>query len=111
MLQQSSHEWHESQNDYAPFVQYLLGIVLAAYREFGTRMQLLTTPKATKADCVRETIRNHLGTITKAEIMELCPDISEVTVERTLSDLKAAGDIVKIGGGRYTKYTWNHEKE
>ncbi len=110
-LQDSSRNWHESQNDYAPFLLYLLGIVLAAYREFGDRVKLLAMPKATKADRVRETIRNRLGAITKAEILELCPDISEVTVERTLAELKNNGDILKIGGGRYTKYTWNHEKE
>ena len=93
-----------------PFVRYLLGVVAAAYRDFTSKVELLTKEKTTKADRVRETIKNHLGTITKAEIAAQCPDISEVTIERTLAELKAAGNILKIGGGRYTKYTWNHEK-
>lgn len=110
-LQASSYDWHEAKNDYVPFVRYLLGVVAAAYRDFTSRVELLTKEKTTKADRVRETIKNHLGTITKAEIATLCPDISEVTIERTLAELKATGDILKIGGGRYTKYIWNHEKE
>lgn len=110
-LQESSCDWHEGKNDYAPFVKYMLGVIVAAYREFSSRVELLTNVKLSKAERVREIIRNHLGTITKAEIAALCPDISEVTVERALADLKNAGDILKIGGGRYTKYTWNHEKE
>ena len=110
-LQDSSHDWHTGGNDYAPFVRYMLGVIAAAYRAFSERAEMLTKGKLTKAERVRETIRNHLGAITKAEILELCPDISEVTVERTLAELKNAGDILKIGGGRYTKYTWNHEKE
>ncbi len=111
VLRESSDNWHEEKNDYAPFVRYMLGIIVAAYREFSGRVEPLVKGKQTKAERVREIIRNHLGTITKAEIVGLCPDISEVTVERTLAKLKNAGDILKIGGGRYTKYVWNHEKE
>ena len=107
-LQESSYDWHEAKNDYVPFVRYLLGILVAAYRDFSQRAELLTTAKLTKAERVREIIKNHIGAITKAEIAALCPDISEVTIERTLAELKNAGDILKIGGGRYTKYVWNN---
>ena len=110
-LQDSSCDLHDGKNDYAPFVRYMLGVIVAAYREFSSRVELLTNAKLTKAERVRETIRNHLGTITKADIAARCPDISEVTIERALAELKNAGEILKIGGGRYTKYTWNHEKE
>lgn len=37
--------------------------------------------------------------------------ISQTTVQRTLTDLVKEGKIIKIGGGRYTKYTWNWDKE
>ena len=47
----------------------------------------------------------------KAAIAEKCPDISQTTIQRTLNDLVADGEILKIGGGRYTAYMWNHEKE
>ena len=43
--------------------------------------------------------------------MEKCPDISQVTVQRALNDLAKRGEILKIGGGRYTAYMWNHNKE
>lgn len=56
-------------------------------------------------------IKNHLGRITKAEIMELCPDISQVTIQRTLNELHKNGKIIKISGGRYTTYIWNREDE
>ena len=42
-------------------------------------------------------IDNKVGKITKKEIMELCPDISKVTVERTLTDLVKSGYIAKVG--------------
>ena len=50
---------------------------------------------------------NKIYLFTKTEILEKCPDISQVTVQRTLADLVKSGQITKIGGGRYTKYLWN----
>ena len=108
-LQESSYEWYEGTNDYLPFVRYMLGVIAAAYREFSSRVKLLFTGGFTKAERIRELIKDHLGKITKAELMELCPDISQATVQRTLAELLANGEITKIGGGRYTSYIWNGE--
>ena len=110
-LQESSLNWHEEENDYAPFVQYLLGVVVAAYRDFSDRVQALATSRLSKPERVAELIRNTYGEITKSQIMEKCPDISRITVERALAELLSSDSIIKIGGGRYTKYVWNREKE
>lgn len=110
-LQQSSFGWYEEQNDYELFVHYMLGIIVAAYREFSSRVKLLTTEKMSKPERVKEIIRGTVGTITKSEILERCPDISQMTVQRALAELLETEQIVKIGGGRYTKYTWNNDKE
>lgn len=110
-LQQSSVGWHENENDYAPFVRYLLGVIVAAYRDFSSRVQLLTTSGLSKPDRVREVIKSTLGKITKSEIMERCPDVSQVTVQRALNDLQKSGQIIKLSGGRYTAYIWNREND
>jgi Fic family protein len=110
-LQNSSAYWHEDENDYIPFVQYTLGVVVAAYREFSSRVKLIATSKMSKPERIREIIKETLGKITKTEIMEKCPDISQVTVQRALNELVTSGEILKIGGGRYTAYMWNHNKE
>lgn len=107
-LQLSSAGWHENKNDYEPFVKYMLGVIVAAYREFSSRVSLLTTQGMSKPDRVKEIIRATLGPITKTEILAKCPDISQVTVQRALADLVDKGDIIKLGGGRYTKYIWNN---
>lgn len=110
-LQISSRGWHEDENTYAEFTQYVLGVVANAYKEFSSRVKLLTNSNLSKTDRIRVLIRETIGTITKSEIMNKCPDISQVTVQRALAELINNGEIVKIGGGRYTKYTWNREKE
>ena len=111
VLQESSTGWHEGKNDYLPFVRYMLGVVIAAYREFASRVDILITKGLSKPDRVREIIRTTTGRITKTQIMRQCPDISQKTVERALADMLKNGEIIKISGGRYTSYTWNWEKE
>lgn len=110
-LQDSSLGWHENGNDYYPFVRYMLGVITAAYREFAARVDVLITKGLSKPGRVKEIIRTTAGNITKAQIMSQCPDISQKTVERALKELIDTGEIIKIGGGRYTSYAWNWEKE
>ena len=107
-LQESSFRWHEGENDYIPFVTYQLGVILAAYRELSARVKIIGE-STRKPNRVRDIIHDHLGKITKAEIMAQCPDISQTTIQRALNDMVKSGEIIKIGGGRYTSYTWNRE--
>ncbi len=108
-LFESSQGWHENKNDYMPFIKYMLGVLLAAYRDFKERVNILEKPP-TKSQRISELIKNKLGAITKSEIRELCFDISDITIQRTLADLTEKGDIKKIGGGRYTKYVWSGDR-
>ncbi len=109
-LQESSLGWDEGENNYLPFVRYMLGVVVAAYRDFSSHIQLLAVNRMSKPDRIREIVRETIGKVTRAEIMEKCPDISQVTVERTLTEMVKNREILKIGGGRYTAYVWNREK-
>lgn len=110
-LAQSSEKWHEGTNDYLPFVRYMLGVIIAAYRDFSSRVQVLATSGLSKPERIREILRSHLGKVTKAELMKKCPDISQITIQRTLNELVKKGELLKIGGGRYTAYVWNREEE
>ena len=103
-LQASSFGWHEGENSYKPFVKYYLGIMLKAYNEFENRVEHLKYHNLSKPDRIKAVIDNKVGKITKKEIMELCPDISKVTVERTLTDLVKSGYIAKVGAGPSTGY-------
>lgn len=107
-LQESSANWHDEENNYIPFVIYQLGVILAAYREFSERVKVVSE-STRKPNRVRDIIKGHLGKITKAEIMQQCPDVSQTTIQRALNDLVKSGEVIKIGGGRYTSYTWNRE--
>ena len=110
-LRESSVGWHEGENDYLPFVRFPLGVLVAAYREFASRVEVLTLGGASKPERVRSVIRETVGKITKSQIMKQCPDVSQKTIERTLKELLDSGEIIKISGGRYASYRWNSERE
>lgn len=110
VLQASSVNWHEGQNDYKPFVEYYLGVILNAYREFSTRVEHVTNRSMTAAERVQDIIKYKVGKITKKEIVAICPDISDGTVERALTELVKSEAILKIGGGRYTYYVYNYDR-
>ena len=72
--------------------------------------QVVEEKKDPKPDMVEELIKNHLGTITKAEIADAMPGISITTIQRILTELVKTEKITKIGNDRYTKYKWNWDK-
>ena len=109
-LHDSSIGWHEDNNDYEPFVNYILGIIVAAYRDFSGRVKTLIESGLSKPQKIAQVIKSSYGEISKAQILEKCPYISQVTVQRTLNELLKNNDFIRIGGGRYTKYVWNREK-
>lgn len=101
-LAASSMGWETAKNDEAPFVRYMLGIILASYRELFDRID--GSCALTKAERVARVFDQKLGRITKADIKSSCPDISLTTIERTLKELLDAGTIVRVGSGRSSAY-------
>ena len=110
-LRNSSLDWCDESNNDLPFVRYMLEIIIAAYRDFSSKVQFIVTSGMSKPERVRTIVRDSFGKMTRADIMKKCPDISRVTVERTLTEMVKKQEILKIGGGRYTAYIWNREKE
>lgn len=103
-LKESSIGWHDSKNDYLPFVSYYLGVILKAYQEFQDRVDHLHGKAMSKPERIRQAISKRLGKITKSDIATLCPDISLSTIERTLKEMVDNGEIEKVGNGRGTGY-------
>jgi len=51
--------------------------------------------------------KENIVPIDKSLLISRCLDISETTIERILNRLLKEDQIIKISGGRYTKYKWN----
>lgn len=104
-LAASSVGWESNENNEEPFIQYMLGIILSSYRELFSRIEGAFA--ATKAERVRAVFDRKIGKVTKADIREECPDISDITIERELNRMLKAGELTKVGAARTTGYVRN----
>lgn len=103
-LQASSINWHEGANDELPFIKYVLSFIYKAYSKCDERFKLIGEKSLTSPDRVMKVFENSLEPLSKSDIVLLCPDISQRTVERALKELKDKRLIKQIGSGRSTKY-------
>ncbi|MBR1747580.1 MAG: Fic family protein [Clostridia bacterium] len=102
-LSLSQEGWHEGTDDPLPFIKYLLGTILAAYKDFEDRFALVET-KCSALQTVRMATQNKIGRFTKQDIRELCPTLSLSSVEGALRQLVALGEIRREGQGKGTRY-------
>jgi Fic family protein len=102
-LSASQNGWHEGSDDPVPFIKYLLGTILAAYRDFEDRFALVEV-KRSALDMVRLATQYKIGRFTKQDIRELCPSLSISSIEGSLRKLVDNGEIKKEGKGKSTFY-------
>ena len=96
--------WHEETDDPTPFIKYLLGVVLAAYRDFEDRVDMVGE-KLSALETVKRAVNTKIGKFTKTDILELCPAFSAASVESSIKKLVDSGFLIKHGHGRATFYT------
>ena len=99
----SQHGWHEGCDDSVPFIKYLLGTILAAYRDFADRFALVEQ-KLPALETVRLAVQQKIGRFTKQDIRELCPALSLSSVEGALRKMVADGELSREGAGKSTQY-------
>ena len=102
-LGKAQRGWHEGEADAVPFIKYLLGTILAAYRDFEDRFTLVET-KLSSLEMVRRATLNKIGRFKKQDIMEMCPSLSISSVEGALRKLVAVGKLKREGSGKNTTY-------
>lgn len=102
-LAESQTGWHEGTEDVVPFIKYILGTILAAYKDFEDRMALIET-KLPAIEMVKRASENKIGRFDKQDIRELCPTLSDSSIEGALRKLVASGEFQREGKGKNTCY-------
>lgn len=102
-LQSSQVGWHEGANESTPFIKYLLGTILAAYKDFEDRFELVQD-NIPAVEIVRKATMRKIGRFTKQDIRELCPSLSVSSIEGGLRKLVEMKELNREGSGRATKY-------
>jgi len=102
-LRESQTGWHEGTEDAVPFIKYILGTVLAAYKDFEDRFALVEI-KRTALETVRMASQSKIGRFTKQDIRELCPSLSLSAIESALRKMVDDGELKREGSGKNICY-------
>lgn len=103
-LRLSSIHWHDNRQNPFHWINYLLSVVLAAYKELESRVGLVTTGSQNKTVRIRRFVEGRISPFTKTDVRNACPDISEATINRVLRELRDEGVIASSGLGRSAKW-------
>lgn len=104
VLEDSSTAWHDNIDYYEPFILWFLETLIKAYGEFEKRTEHLNSDRKQKPKLIEDYINAKNGPVTKKNIMNYLPEISEITIERTLLSLCRQGKLQKKGASRGTFY-------
>jgi len=102
-LSESQTGWHEGSEDAVPFIKYILGTVLAAYKDFEDRFALVEI-KRTALETVRMASQSKIGRFTKQDIRELCPSLSLSAIESALRKMVDDGELKRECSGKNICY-------
>ena len=102
-LGQAQTGWHEETEDSVAFIKYLLGTILAAYKDFEERFALIEE-KLPAIEVVRKATQIKIGRFTKQDIRELCPSLSISTIEGALRKMVETEELKREGNGKNTCY-------
>jgi Fic family protein len=105
-LQKADQGWHDEQNDPKPFIKYMLGVILACYREFENRVKIVyeSGTKSTSYEIVKTYAKERIGKFSKQDVLVGCPSLGSSSVESALKKLVEDGTLIRIGSGRKTQY-------
>ncbi len=102
-LEASDQNWTDGTNDPAPFIKYILGTIISAYRDLEDRLAIIDNGNKSSLQ-VRLAIGGIIGKFTKRQVLEMLPTIGKSSVENALKALVEEGFILRFGEGRSTYY-------
>lgn len=102
-LEQSSQGWHEGKHNPWPYIDYVLSIMKAAYRDLVERVGEVQAPRGEKRQTVVDGINTLLarpkGKFTIRELEQLCPGVSRGMVRHVLREQQELGLVDCSGRG------------
>ena len=99
-LQASSAGWHEGAHDLRPWLEYFLGVVLAAYRELESRVGTITGGRGYKRQMVIDCVMRLPDEFRIGDVVRVCSGVPRPTINRVLAEMRDAGRLQSSGRGR-----------
>ncbi len=100
-LERSTVGWEKSRHDLWPWLNYFLGILNAAYKEFEARAGELSGGRGSKAMRIRQFVESRASSaFTFDDVQRALPDVSSDHIRTELRKLRDAGVVESPGRGR-----------
>ena len=99
----SGEGWHTNENNYEPFVTFVLKRILEAYQKLDYILEV-NELEVTAEEKVLKVVVDSATPISKTVVLRVLYALSKVTVEKALTKLVDEGRIQLITRGRYSKY-------
>ena len=103
-LNKSSQVWHQSKHDVSPWLNYFLGTVLSAYKEFEERAGTIKPARGAKTEIVEAAINKQIGEFAISDIAKSCPNVSRVMIKKVLFQMQKNKTIKCLGKGQSAKW-------
>ena len=99
----SSQGWSDNENNYEPYVVFILKRILEAYHKVDYILEV-NAMDTTSEEKVLKVVVDSATPISKTVVLRVLYAVSKVTVEKALAQLLKEGRIQLITKGRYSKY-------
>lgn len=100
-LEKSTAGWDKGEHDLWPWLNYFLGILNAAYKEFEARAGELTSGRGSKAMRIKQFVQSRAAdAFTLDDVQRALPDVSADHIRTELRKLRDAGIVESPGRGR-----------
>lgn len=96
--------WHTDEHDITPWLDYLLGIIAAAYQEFESRVDVVAG-RGSKRQAIRQFVRQSIADeFTVADVRRAAPAASQSYISKTLANMRDEGLIKPVGAGKSARW-------
>lgn len=102
-IKASAKGWEDGTNNYLPFIEYMLGVLNNCYAQLTGRTSALSV-RGSNEMTIRRYFQSLEEPVSKIEILEANPTMSQKTLERILQKMQREGSIERVGAARATKY-------
>jgi len=103
-LNKSSKSWHEAKHDILPWLNYFLGTIVSAYKEFEARANAIKEEGGSKTSLVMDVIDHQHGEFTISDVINECSSVSRVMIKNVLLRMKKDKKIRCLGRGKSAKW-------
>lgn len=103
-LEASSAGWHDGMHDAVPWLDYLLGVLSAAYDELEQCVTAAEGAGGTKSGMIRAAVSRRISPFQISDIERELPNVSREMIRIVLKELREEGGIRLEGWGRGARY-------